>query len=305
MNFDLDEYLKKYFDEYAFEPDINPECGIIKDIRNMMYDNKWIILFKLCESNTFCDHFIDEFFSDYLIEKLKNKKHNDIKQVLEDYNDKFFNILTPEKVNRRLENFDLFFERVENELVEEDFIEFYKIDKLKNLLNIKNLKLFANNSKEGVPYSENKCEIEFLFSNKVNDNYKNKILDKCRKNNYNNDYTKDFILVFFIKINLNNLGILHNSKEIDKLLCKFKDDLKNIITPKCLAFKDMSKKYLSEKDYYLLSKYEIFKYLMTPEELEEFKQDVNYLKKEKEKLGPEYKDIFDGNIDKLDILQIN
>lgn len=290
MNFDPDEYdislimkyLKEYFDEHAFEPDINPESNIIVDIKNMMDDNKWIMLFKFCESKTFCNHFIDEFFSDYLIEKLKNKKHNDIKQVLEDYNDKFFNILTPEKVNRRLEKFDLFFERVENELNEEDFIEFYKIDKLKNLLNLKNLKLIANLSKDiNNMELENEIEYNLRKGRKINIE---KVLNKCKKNNYNNDYTKIFILVFFNKF-------IHNLKE--ETFYKIRDDLKNMITPKCPVFKDLSRKCLSEKNYNDLCKYEIFKNLMTSEELEEFKHDITIRKKEREKLGLEFVKLFD------------
>lgn len=290
MNFNPNEYdfslimkyLKEYFDEYAFEPDINPESNIIIDIKNMMDNNKWAMLFKFCKSNRFRKNFIDVFFNHYLIKKLKNKKYNDIKQLLQNHNDNLFDILEPNEVNKRLKYLDEFFEIAHNELNEEDFIEFYKIDKLKNLLNFKNIKLFANLSKE-INNMELENEIEYNLRKGRTNNIE-KILNKCKKNNYDNDYTKVFILVFFNKF-------IHNLKK--ETFYKIKDDLKNMITPKCPVFKDLSRKCLSEKNYNDLCKYEIFKNLMTSEELEEFKQDISYIEAEREKLGPKFIELFD------------
>jgi hypothetical protein len=303
MNFNLDDHdlafimkhLKKYFNNYAFSPDINPEEDIIVDIQNMMDNNKWNLLFKLCESKDFRINFINIFFNHYIIGKISDKKYDDIKQLLENYDDKLFNILKPKIVNEclkySLKYSEGFFEIAENEFDEIDFIEFYKIDKLKNLFNFKTLKKFANSCASAETYFMDE-KINIISELTLNE--EKKILNKCKKNNYNDDYTKAFIFEFFF--------IIKHKFSFDEhyeVLCEIKDHLKNIITPKCPVFKDISKKYLSEDDYYNLCKYDLFKDLMIPEELEEFKQDINYRKEKREKLGNEYIELFNTtNLDK-------
>jgi hypothetical protein len=294
-NIIINKYINKFFDEFVFNPLANTDefyiDEICNDIREMMDNNKWNTLINFCESENFCNHFINEFFSYYIIYTLADKKYDDIKKLLENHNDKLFNILTPKRVKKFLNYNDRFYENADYKLEEDDFIEFYKIDKLKNLLDLRTLKCFSDASISLDSLINEKMLEGTMFINFTDKSKVQEMLNKCKENNYNDDNTKVFIVSFFNRINVDTIN------ETMEVLCEIKDHLKNIITPKCPVFKELSKKYFFEKDYYNLCKYDLFKDLITPEELEEFKQDINYRKEKREKLGPEYMKLLNSNLE--------
>jgi hypothetical protein len=133
---------KKYFDT---------PCGSfgeeerIEDIHKMMDENRWNMIFDLCGSEDFYEMFIHEFFPYYIIENLKNKKISNINQLIEKHGERLFTIMTPDKIKNDFYD-EEFFNLVEEDLIEEDFIAFYKIPQLRNLLSYQQLKKLSISS---------------------------------------------------------------------------------------------------------------------------------------------------------------